>query len=355
MRSSPPQSAIHSWSLGTSKDEFAAPAIYDPASRRFFVALHRAGTAIGSALVSWPVDAAGGHIAKVSDTLALPSLVERLVPAAATHATDEMEVEEEIEDRLVTYAIFKDGGIAACSTSRVLAECEDLKGRHVASATAAAGGMLRIVAAGGGAAACCALLSLRSGRLQCESLVELAPPEFAGAVYLLSATWSAKGRAALLWSDGSLAFYGMGTRGGRTVGETSPQAPSLTRKLHGFRLPVDAAAPPTVAKSGRKRPLKQAAAASSENCGRPALIDLGVGLLAVVGWSSGAEPEALRVVSIDSQYGCVQVAVDLPRGEIGMGSADINLPVEVRHDVLVFSFHVFSCRVYVFMSTTRGP
>jgi hypothetical protein len=327
------QRLVRSWPLGPGALEFAAPAAYDPTSRRLFAAV-AAADAGGHALLSWPRDAAGSAIPAVSEHVALPSPPAAVVPVASPAATrrrgDAEPTAADAADAPAVFVAFRAGGVALCSASAVLDEATEAGGLPLlAAAAGGAGGELLTVHAGGagGAAATAGRFAARGRRLVCEALVPLvAPPapKGGGAAPRPLAAAAVGGRVAVLWSDGAFASYAAGAPAAATG---APLQPAFVRRLRGFRLPAapEAAATPAGKKS-RKRPLAGAAGA-----GGPALAPAGGGLVAVVGWAAeSAAGAALRVVCLDVVYGAVLAAEDLPAGELGARGADDASAVQVR-------------------------
>ena len=77
------QARVHGWPLGPlAALQFAAPAVYDPASQRFFAAVTLAGAPAAAQLLSWPADLPAGPLERSAERTSLPRPVHSLHPVA---------------------------------------------------------------------------------------------------------------------------------------------------------------------------------------------------------------------------------------------------------------------------------
>ena len=316
--------------------------MFDPASARYFAALAAAPpSAPGGALLSWPHSATGGTIKQAATHVALPSPAAAVLPvagaaarsrrAAAGSGAAAMEIDE--AEQPAVYVAHTNGSVSLCSTSAVLSESGEPAGLTLLAA-AVEGGVLRtlhLAPASAGGAATLGSFSVAGSRLRCEALLQLAAPS--GGASVLAGTHT-EGRAALLWSDGSLAIYDASDDGSGSSGGGAMVEPAVVRRLQGFRLPPPP--PPkngkTPARGGKKRAHADADGGATAASGGAAVVAVGGGLVAVVGWAAGGADggAALRVVAVDVQYGCVHVAVDLAASSVGMSDADPGERIQVR-------------------------
>ena len=77
------QARVHGWPLGPRAAlQFAAPAVFDPASQRFFAAITLAGASAAAQLFSWPADLPAGPLERSAERTSLPRPVHSLHPVA---------------------------------------------------------------------------------------------------------------------------------------------------------------------------------------------------------------------------------------------------------------------------------
>ena len=74
---------MHGWPLGPAAAlQFAAPAVFDPASQRYFAAVTLAGALAATQLLSWPADLPAGPLERSAERTSLPRPVHSLHPVA---------------------------------------------------------------------------------------------------------------------------------------------------------------------------------------------------------------------------------------------------------------------------------
>lgn len=77
------QARVRGWPLGPlAAQQFAAPAVFDPASQRFFAAITLAGALTAAQLLSWPADLPAGPLERSAERTSLPRPVHSLHPVA---------------------------------------------------------------------------------------------------------------------------------------------------------------------------------------------------------------------------------------------------------------------------------
>ncbi|KAI3430425.1 hypothetical protein D9Q98_005020 [Chlorella vulgaris] len=331
---------VLAWALGSTDQDFSSAAIYDYATNLCFAAVRprAAASASGkSSVLAWSADASNGTIAKLSQAIHLPDL-HALFPvshtpegeeeeAAAAAAEDKMDAEVDGSGNALpgVLAVFAAGGAALCSGTDVVAEAEGGPGQHTVAACYQRNVLVTVHSDSRGSGAVSATVyRVQGAELQAEPAVELLPPTTGCRAVAAASTPE---RTAVLWSDGSVAVY-------LVPGDVRPlvpgpdfsgpsRRPAVHRRLAGFRLPASKAK----AAATKKRGAASEPAAAAAGVAMAAMSERQV---AVVGWATDSNGAlVLRLVVLETNAACVQIAHDFSAQDVGMSAFDPSKPVQV--------------------------
>jgi len=332
--------------------EFSTPAIYDRASKHYFVAVQAKNG--DSTLLTWSEACKTGTLTQSATRIPLSVSAASVLPTSSEArasrfavldvSSSEMNIDDNANSTPSAFVAHKNGAISLCSISSVISESLEAVGQPILAASVSSGGTLFTVHSARRGFISIGQFTVHDGKLRCECLQQAGSPS--EGAHPVAAT-CASGRAAVLWSDGTFAAYDIDRRGKDISSQAPPLSAAFVRRLRRYSL--SAIEVPARTTSGRKKRANQSDLSSLAS-GNAVLVSLSGGIVAVAGLAPGPSGGglALKIVAIDVIYGSIQCARGFTASDVGISRFDAGAHLQVnianQHRIIIFCVHVYEAR-----------